>query len=126
LQAQQSQSLQDKEAARRSVEQLAAQQQKLLADLNSDVATQRKSKSARESFLEMHLKEAARKEQQLSKKAAQLVRGAGQRPFCPSSQPECWREAVLAAGNMHAYDAVFMPCNGSRRQCARGGCHAGV
>ena len=75
MQAQQSQSLQDKEAARRSVEQLAAQQQKLLADLNSDVATQRKSKSARESFLEMQLKEAARKEQQLSKKAAQLVRG---------------------------------------------------
>jgi hypothetical protein len=53
--------LKEKEAARRNVEQLAGQQQKILQNLNGDLDKQRNSRSGRESFLEMQLKDAMKK-----------------------------------------------------------------
>lgn len=79
--AQKEAQLKEKEAARRNVEQLAGQQQKILQNLNSDLENQRQSRSARESFLELQLKEALRKdgmlkqrEQEMDEKAAEWQR----------------------------------------------------
>ena len=60
--------LAEKESARRNIEALASQQQKILQGLNDDLENQRQSRSARESFLEMQLKEAIKKDGQLKQR----------------------------------------------------------